>query len=180
MRPVAALLAAGIALGAAPAGAQGVRVFDLGHGIYEAIGVAVGTGGARTVAVPASNTFMVTTSAGNVIIDTSLAAVAPVHKQALAAKSTAPVKAIVLTHAHGDHTGGVRIWREPGTEIIAQRNHAVFMRYQRTLAGFFGRRNASQFGLGATPATSAGGARAQEAERGAGVPRATEAGSGAE
>ncbi|HEV3140281.1 MAG TPA: MBL fold metallo-hydrolase, partial [Vicinamibacterales bacterium] len=127
---LAAAVAVGIALVAAPAGAQGVRVLDLGHGMYEAIGVAVGTGGERTVAVPASNTFLVTTSAGNVIIDTSLAAVAPMHKQALAAKSTAPVKAIVLTHAHGDHTGGVRIWREPGTEIVAQRNHASFVRYQ--------------------------------------------------
>ena len=181
MRRVAAAVAAGAVLAAASTGAQGVRVLDLGHGMYEAIGVAVGTGGARTVAVPASNTFMVTTSAGNVIIDTSLAAVAPVHKQVLAAKSTAPVKAIVLTHAHGDHTGGVRLWREAGTEIIAQRNHAAFMRYQRTLAGFFGRRNAAQFGLGATtPATSVGTARAQGAERGVGAPRATEPGSGAE
>ncbi|HYM24160.1 MAG TPA: MBL fold metallo-hydrolase [Vicinamibacterales bacterium] len=162
----AAVIAAGAAtLAAAPAAAQPVRVLDLGHGIYEAIGVAVGTGGRgagapgsnpdRVVAVPASNTFLVTTSAGNVVIDTSLAAVAPAHKQALAAKSSAPVKAIVLTHAHGDHTGGVRIWREPGTEIIAQRNHAAFARYQRTLAGFFGRRNAEQFGLGATPAAAA-------------------------
>jgi len=152
----AAVIAAGATtLAAAPAAAQGVRVLDLGHGIYEAIGIAVGTGGDRVVAVPASNTFLVTTSAGNVVIDTSLAAVAPAHKQALGAKSSAPVKAIVLTHAHGDHTGGVRTWREPGTEIIAQKNHMAFARYQRTLAGFFGRRNAAQFGLGATPVAAA-------------------------
>jgi len=88
-----------------------VQVLDLGHGIYEAVGVAVGTGGQRTVATPASNTFLVTTAAGNVVIDTSLAPVAPSHKQALSAKSTAPIKAIILTHAHGDHTGGVAIWR---------------------------------------------------------------------
>ncbi|HMD33426.1 MAG TPA: MBL fold metallo-hydrolase [Vicinamibacterales bacterium] len=155
MRLAAALVAAGTVLASASARAQNVRVLDLGHGIYEAIGVAVGTGGDRTVAVPASNTFLVTTSAGNVVIDTSLAAAAPAHKQALAAKSTAPVKAIVLTHAHGDHTGGVRIWREAGTEIIAQRNHASFARYQRMLAEFFGRRNAAQFGFGATPAAAA-------------------------
>jgi len=156
MRLAAALVAAGTVLASsAPARAQGVRVLDLGHGMYEAIGVAVGTGGDRTVAVPASNTFLVTTSAGNVVIDTSLAAAASAHRQALAAKSTAPIKAIVLTHAHGDHTGGVRIWREAGTEIIAQRNHASFARYQRTLAGFFGRRNAAQFGFGATPAAAA-------------------------
>jgi alkyl sulfatase BDS1-like metallo-beta-lactamase superfamily hydrolase len=145
--------ALGIAVVAAgqTASAQ-VQVIDLGHGIYEAIGVAVGTGGQRTVATPASNTFLVTTSAGNVVIDTSLAPIAPSHKQALARKSSAPVKAIVLTHAHGDHTGGVTLWREPGTQIIAQQNYPEFMRYQRRLAGFFGFRNAAQFGRPAAPA----------------------------
>jgi alkyl sulfatase BDS1-like metallo-beta-lactamase superfamily hydrolase len=128
-----------------------VQVLDLGHGIYEAVGVAVGTGGQRTVATPASNTFLVTTAAGNVVIDTSLAPVAPSHKQALSAKSTAPIKAIILTHAHGDHTGGVAIWRGPDTQIIAQQNHQDFMRYQRRLAGFFAARNAAQFGRPAAP-----------------------------
>jgi len=127
-----------------------VQVLDLGHGVYEAVGVAVGTGGQRTVATPASNTFLVTTAAGNVVIDTSLAPVAASHKQALSAKSTAPIKAIILTHAHGDHTGGVAIWRGPDTQIIAQQNHQDFMRYQRRLAGFFAARNAAQFGRPAT------------------------------
>lgn len=145
----AAILGLAVAAGAT-AHAQ-VQVIDLGHGLYEAIGVAVGTGGQRTVATPASNTFLVTTAAGNVVIDTSLAAIAPSHKRALAAKSSAPVKAIVLTHAHGDHTGGVALWREPGTEIIAHQDHQDFMRYQRRLAGFFGVRNAAQFGRPAAP-----------------------------
>src|SRR5713101_3597034 len=123
MRPVTAAVAVAATLLAAPAGAQGVRVLDLGHGVYEAIGVAVGIG--------PSNTFLVTTSAGNVIIDTSVAPAAAAHRQALGAKSSATIKAIVLTHAHGDHTGGVRLWREAGTEIIAQRNHASVVRYQR-------------------------------------------------
>src|SRR5216684_4118695 len=134
MRPVTAAVAVAATLLAAPAGAQGVRVLDLGHGIYEAIGVAVGTGGDRTVAVPASNTFLVTTADGNVVIDTSLAAAPPAHKQALTEKSGAPIKAIILTHAHGDHTGGVGIWRGPETAILAQRSHQEFVRYQRRLA----------------------------------------------
>lgn len=150
MRPLTAAIVLAIAV-AAPSHAQEVRVLDLGNGIFEAIGVAVGTGGARTVATPASNTFLVTTSAGNVIIDTSLAGVAVQHKRALQARSSAPVKAIVLTHAHGDHTGGVALWREAGTEIIAQQHHNDFVAYQRRLAGFFARRNAAQFGIARTP-----------------------------
>ena len=62
MRLNAAITAAALVAGPAAAdgqGVEGVRVVDLGHGMYEAIGVAVGTGGDRTVAVPASNTFMV-------------------------------------------------------------------------------------------------------------------------
>jgi alkyl sulfatase BDS1-like metallo-beta-lactamase superfamily hydrolase len=91
------------------------------------------------------NTFMVITDQGNVIIDTSLPATAPRHKQLLQAVSDAPVRYIVLTHAHGDHIGGVQLWREEGTEIIAHSEHEEFMHYQTRLAGMFALRNAAQF-----------------------------------
>lgn len=91
------------------------------------------------------NTFMVVTADGNVIIDTSLPATAPRHKQLLQDVSDAPVRYIVLTHAHADHTGGVQLWREDGTEIIAHAEHEEFMHYQRRLAGMFAIRNAAQF-----------------------------------
>ena len=56
------------------------------------------------------NTFMVVTDEGNVIIDTSLPAMAPKHKQLLTAISDDPVHSIIITHGHGDHTGGVALW----------------------------------------------------------------------
>ena len=92
------------------------------------------------------NTFLITTPEGNVIIDTSSAGPAQDHVKLLKAKSAAPVKYIILTHAHGDHTGGIPLWREEGTHIIAQKNHVEFMNYQARLNGFFARRNAAQFG----------------------------------
>ncbi len=52
------VLAGMVLAGAPPVSAQS-RVLDLGNGVYEAIGVAVGTGGARTAGVPAGNTFLV-------------------------------------------------------------------------------------------------------------------------
>ena len=137
---VSSLLAA-----AAPASAQTADVQDLGHGIYRAAGVMGGT----AVRVPQSNTFMIVTRDGNVIVDTSIAAAAPAHKRALTAVNAGPIKAIVLTHAHGDHTGGVALWRQPGTEIIAQRMHEELIAYQLRLRGYFARSNAAQFGLGA-------------------------------
>ena len=92
------------------------------------------------------NTFMVTTPDGNVIIDTSIAPHARVHHKLLRVESSAPIKYIILTHAHGDHTGGIPQWKEPGTQIVAQRNHVEFANYQARLGGFFATRNAAQFG----------------------------------
>ncbi len=79
--------------------------------VNEAIFQAIGFG----------NTFMVTTSVGNVIIDTSIQFNATRHKQLLQAENAGPIKYIILTHCHGDHTGGVTSWKQAGTQIIAQK-----------------------------------------------------------
>jgi alkyl sulfatase BDS1-like metallo-beta-lactamase superfamily hydrolase len=91
------------------------------------------------------NTFMVTTSAGNVIIDTSSAPRAARAKELLQRENAGPIKYIVLTHAHGDHTGGVNLWKAADTEVVAQQQHYEFVNYQTRLAGFFAERNAAQF-----------------------------------
>lgn len=118
-----------------PAGLM--RVGDKVIKVNEAISMVAGFG----------NTFMVRTDEGNVIIDTSIAFHAPKHRQLLRAENSGPIKYIILTHGHGDHTGGVRLWKEPATQIIAQKNHAEFLHYQARLAGFYARRNAAQFSL---------------------------------
>jgi alkyl sulfatase BDS1-like metallo-beta-lactamase superfamily hydrolase len=109
------------------------KAVKINDAIYQAIGF--------------GNTFMVTTSEGNVIIDTSIAFNAQRHKQLLQAENAGPIKYIILTHAHGDHTGGIGVWKEPSTQIIAQRNHVEFQNYQTRLASFYARRNAAQFAL---------------------------------
>src|SRR5215467_4403267 len=101
------------------------KALKFGDAIYQAIGF--------------GNTFMVVTEAGNVIIDTSLPFNAARHKQLLQAENSGPVKYIILTHAHGDHTGGVQAWKQPDTQIIAQTNHVEFRHYQARLNGFFAR-----------------------------------------
>jgi alkyl sulfatase BDS1-like metallo-beta-lactamase superfamily hydrolase len=104
-------------------------------------------------AIGFGNTFLVVTGEGNVIIDTSIAFNSALHKRLLAAESNGPIKYIILTHAHGDHTGGVASWKQPGTQIIAQKNHVEFQNYQTRLNGFYGLRNAAQFAL-PPPATA--------------------------
>ena len=103
------------------------------------------------LAIGFGNTFMVTTPEGNVIIDTSSANNAARHKQLLQAENQGPIKYIVLTHGHGDHTGGVQAWKQPGTQIVAQASHVDFFHYQARLAGFYAKRNAAQFGLATAP-----------------------------
>jgi glyoxylase-like metal-dependent hydrolase (beta-lactamase superfamily II) len=107
---------AGLMLAGVGVDAQGVRVVDLGGGIFQAAGA--GIQGGTAVRVPQSNTFLVVTSGGNVVVDTSIAAVAGAHRKALSAVNGGPIQAIILTHAHGDHTGGIPTWREPATKVI--------------------------------------------------------------
>ncbi|MFY9570462.1 MAG: MBL fold metallo-hydrolase, partial [Blastocatellia bacterium] len=93
------------------------------------------------------NTFLIATSEGNVIIDTSIALHARKHHQLLTAENNGPIKYIILTHGHGDHTGGVPLWKQAGTKIIAQKTHVELMNYQTRLAAFYSKRNAAQFAL---------------------------------
>jgi len=120
-----------------------VSLFDLSQNLKDPIRVHPSIYQAKGV----SNTFLITTPEGNVVIDTTLAQLAPLHKLALSRVSTAPVKYIILTHGHLDHVGGVGVWKEADTEVIAQQNCVEFLHYQGRLARFFANRNAAQFNL---------------------------------
>ncbi len=93
------------------------------------------------------NTLLVKTEAGSVVIDTSMPSSAQAHRDVLSQVSPDAPKYIIVTHGHGDHTGGIRTWLGPDTKVIAQRNFEEFRAYQDMLRGFFNRRNAAQFGL---------------------------------
>lgn len=91
------------------------------------------------------NVYLVTTPEGDVVIDTAAAKWAPAARKALAAVSHDPVKYIILTHAHADHISGIDLWKEPGTQIVAQQNYVEFRHYVARLEGFFAPRNAAGF-----------------------------------
>ncbi|HUI25516.1 MAG TPA: alkyl sulfatase dimerization domain-containing protein [Candidatus Kryptonia bacterium] len=72
-----------------------------------------------------SNSYLVVTPAGRVVINTGMGFEAPVHKRNFDAVDRGPVRYIVLTQAHVDHVGGVELFREPGAEIVAQANNRI-------------------------------------------------------
>jgi alkyl sulfatase BDS1-like metallo-beta-lactamase superfamily hydrolase len=74
---------------------------------------------------------LIHTDAGNIIVDTGQRpAAARVIKKALMANAPpGPLKAIIYTHSHLDHTGGASEWVETGTQIWAADNFvANFMK----------------------------------------------------
>jgi alkyl sulfatase BDS1-like metallo-beta-lactamase superfamily hydrolase len=96
--------------------------------------------------VPATgNVYLVKTPAGDVVIDTAIAEIASEVKKIFDSEPHGRIRYIILTHAHADHVGGISVWKEPGTEIIAQRNYVEFVHYVARLESFFAPRNAAAF-----------------------------------
>ena len=76
--------------------------------------------------------FMLTGAGGNIglsigkdgvfMIDDQFAALSPKIRDAIKTLSDQPVRFLVNTHFHGDHTGGNENFKESGTVLVAQEN----------------------------------------------------------
>jgi len=67
-----------------------------------------------------SSTYLITTEAERIVVNTGMWFEARTHKRNFDAVTAAPTRYIVLTQSHTDHIGGVDTFREPGTELVAQ------------------------------------------------------------
>lgn len=92
-----------------------------------------------------SNAYLVVTREGRVVINTGMGFEAPVHKQYFDSIDPGPVRYIVLTQGHVDHVGGVDLFKEPGTEVIAHANNPAQQDYDARLAPFRARRSSFAF-----------------------------------
>jgi glyoxylase-like metal-dependent hydrolase (beta-lactamase superfamily II) len=116
---IAAFAAAILSL-AGPAGAQQnidfskieVKTTDLGHNTY----MLEGAGGNVIIAVG---------SDGIIMVDGQYAPMHDKLKAAIAKISPLPVKYLINTHYHGDHTGGNAPFHQDGATIVAQDNIRV-------------------------------------------------------
>lgn len=85
------------------------------------------------------NTYLFLTSEGCVVVDPG-GAKSPDSKLLAMNKN---LQAILLTHAHADHIGGIALWKKDRpVPVIAQREHRAFLRYMDRMTGFFAIRNA--------------------------------------
>ncbi|MFL2491007.1 MAG: MBL fold metallo-hydrolase [Luminiphilus sp.] len=105
-----------------------IKVEEVTPGVFRASGV--------------GNTFVITTSEGNVIFDTGLVIQASEQIRQLKAAlgDFEPVK-IVLSHSHADHVGGTRLWSGENTELIAHEAFEEEQRYLTELNPYLHQRN---------------------------------------
>jgi alkyl sulfatase BDS1-like metallo-beta-lactamase superfamily hydrolase len=101
---------------------------SLGDGIFMSRGI--------------SNSYLVTTPDGDVLINTGMHFEAPEIRRRFAAVSGSPIRVIVFTQGHSDHVGGWSQFDGPGIETIAQADHADVREYWCGLQRFMTARTA--------------------------------------
>jgi glyoxylase-like metal-dependent hydrolase (beta-lactamase superfamily II) len=71
-----------------------------------------------------SNSYLVATGDGNVLVNTGLGTEAPVHKRCFDQVSNAPLRYILITQGHVDHVGGIDLFKaaHPGAIVVAQQS----------------------------------------------------------
>jgi alkyl sulfatase BDS1-like metallo-beta-lactamase superfamily hydrolase len=92
-----------------------------------------------------SNSYLIVTDAGRVVINTGMGFEAPVHRHNYDAVDGGPVRYILLTQGHVDHVGGVDVFREADTEILAQAGNAAHQADDARIARFRASRSAFAF-----------------------------------
>jgi glyoxylase-like metal-dependent hydrolase (beta-lactamase superfamily II) len=69
-----------------------------------------------------SNTYLLTTGDGRVVVNTGMGFESQVHRTNFDAVDSSPIRYIIITQGHYDHVGGLDTMRDPQTQVVAQAN----------------------------------------------------------
>jgi alkyl sulfatase BDS1-like metallo-beta-lactamase superfamily hydrolase len=83
-----------------------------------------------------SNSFLLTTDEGRIVLNTGMGFEGPVHRANYDAIDSSPVRYVILTQGHVDHVGGIDTVADPGSDIVAQANWQTWRRDTDLLAAF--------------------------------------------
>ena len=92
-----------------------------------------------------TNSYLLTTSEGRVVVNTGMGFEGPVHRANFDAVDAAPVRYILITQGHYDHVGGLDTLRDPDTTIVAQANWAQWRDDNERLLPYRANRSAFAF-----------------------------------
>jgi alkyl sulfatase BDS1-like metallo-beta-lactamase superfamily hydrolase len=83
-----------------------------------------------------SNSFMLATDDGRIVLNTGMGFEGPVHRANYDAVDPAPIRYVILTQGHVDHVGGLGSVSDPDSQIVAQANWKTWRRDNDLLAAF--------------------------------------------
>ena len=92
-----------------------------------------------------SNSYLITTPEGRVVINTGMGFEAPIHKRNFDAVDDGPVRYILVTQGHVDHVGGVDVFRGENTQLVAHANNEAHQADDARIAPFRVTRSAFAF-----------------------------------
>ena len=94
-----------------------------------------------------SNSYLLETTEGNILVNTGMGYEAPVHAANYAELSTGDIRYVITTQGHVDHVGGVQYFRDrnPGLQYIAQAGNTEHQSYEARLRDFRSQRSAFRF-----------------------------------
>lgn len=92
-----------------------------------------------------SNSYLLTTAQGRVIVNTGMGFEGPVHRANFDAVDSSPVRYIIFTQGHVDHVGGLDSVRDPDTTVVAQANWTAWRDDNERLIPYRASRSAFAF-----------------------------------
>ncbi|KUI04038.1 MBL fold metallo-hydrolase [Mycobacterium sp. IS-3022] len=83
-----------------------------------------------------SNSYLLTTTDGRIVVNTGMGFEGPVHRANYDAVDDSPIRYVILTQGHYDHVGGTDVFAEGGADVVAQANWETWRRDNELLAPF--------------------------------------------